>query len=129
MINNVGHLVKSELRRSSVAPTDSNGYVSLITENLVPGVRLDQFESDLKVGGGHELEKKFRALHSSSALAINTFAPFTDSLPSLSVAGKNGFITLVLEKQLPSGLRGTPPGILMSTCKLMMKWSRLSPNL
>jgi hypothetical protein len=57
-------------------------------------------EADLTVGGGHELEKKFRAVHSSSALAINTFAPFKISLEVLTVAGKSSFKSIQFEKRL-----------------------------
>lgn len=78
---------------------------------MLPGVRLDHFESDLGKGGGHELKKKFLALHSSAALAINTFAPFKDTPSSLSILRKQGFGSPVFERQLPTGLRGTPPNI------------------
>lgn len=104
-------LVKTHLRQASGIPSDVNGYVSRLVDNLLPGVRLDHFESDLGQGGGHELNKKFLALHSSAALAINTFAPFKDTPSSLSILGKQGFDPPVFERQLPTGLRGTPPNI------------------
>ena len=104
-------LVKAQLRQAVGIPIDANGYVSRVVDNLLPGVRLDHFESDLKRGGGHELNKKFLALHSSAALAINTFAPFKDFPRSLSILGKQGFRPPVFEKQLPTGLSGTAPNI------------------
>ncbi len=104
-------LVKIHLRQASGIPSDVNGYVSRLADNLLPGVRLDHFESDLGQGGGHELNKKFLALHSSAALAINTFAPFKDTPSSLKILGKQGFGPPVFERQLPTGLRGTPPNI------------------
>lgn len=104
-------LVKTHLRQASGIPSDVNGYVSRLADNLLPGVRLDHFESDLGQGGGHELNKKFLALHSSAALAINTFAPFKDTPSSLSILRKQGFGPPVFERQLPTGLRGTPPNI------------------
>jgi len=104
-------LVKTHLRQASGIASDVNGYVSRLVDNLLPGVRLDHFESDLGKGGGHELKKKFLALHSSAALAINTFAPFKDTPSSLSILRKQGFGSPVFERQLPTGLRGTPPNI------------------
>ena len=104
-------LVKSQLRCSSGSPCDANGYVDDPTDNLLPGVKRDQFEPDLKNGGGHELETKFRAVHSSSALAINTFAPFKDAPGSLTILGRQRFRSLVFEKHLPTGLKGTPPNL------------------
>ena len=103
--------IKSELRSSSGISCDANGYVGQLTENLLPGVLRDHFESDLKHGGGHELERKFLALHSSSALAINTFATLKNGLNSLTIIGKSGFHSLVFENQLTTGLRGTPPNL------------------
>lgn len=111
MKHSLASLVKSQLRRVSGIPSDAYGYVSQRTDNLLPGVRLDHFEADLKNGGGHELNKKFLALHSSSALAINTFAPFKDNPGSLTLLGKHGFRPPLFEKQLPTGLRGTPPNL------------------
>lgn len=102
---------KVQLCKSSSQPCDTQGYVPNVTDNLLPGVRLEQFESDLRKGGGHELDKKFRALHSSSALAINTFAPFKTEPTHLPVLSREGFESLVFEKQLPTGLRGTPPNL------------------
>jgi hypothetical protein len=58
---------------------DRQGYVDWPQGNLIPGVRLDQFEADLRRGDGNELRMKFCALHSSAALAVNCFAPFKRS--------------------------------------------------
>ena len=55
---------------------DAKGYVRSPEDNLVDGVRLDQFEADLRAGGGNELRQKFCAVHSSAALAVNSFAFF-----------------------------------------------------
>lgn len=104
-------LVKTQLRQACGIPSDAQGYVSRVIDNLLPGIRLDHFESDLKRGGGHELNKKCLALHSSAALAINSFAPFKDTPSSLSILGKQGFRPPVFEKKLPTGLKGTPPNI------------------
>ena len=59
---------------------DKNGYVSDAVENLIDGVDLNSFEADLRQGSGNELVGNFRVAHSSSALAVNTFAPFKADL-------------------------------------------------
>lgn len=64
------------LRQQFAGASDTKGYVRSPVDNLVPGVRLEQFEDDLRKGAGDELRMKFCALHSSAALAVNTFAPF-----------------------------------------------------
>lgn len=43
------------------------------SENLVGDIRLHDIQGDLRQGDGDELEGKFRAANSSSALAVNTF--------------------------------------------------------
>ena len=52
------------------------GYVDVASDNLVPSVRLEDFEADVRGGAGAELKGKFRAVHSSTALAVNVFGPF-----------------------------------------------------
>jgi hypothetical protein len=52
------------------------GYANSIDDNLLPGVSRAQFEADLRKGDGNELAAKFLAAYSSSALAVNCFAPF-----------------------------------------------------
>lgn len=101
--------VKRAFDRQAAAPSDARGYVARPEDNLVPGVRLEQFREDLEKGAGHELQGKFRAVHSSSALAVNTFAPFKDRPADLVLLGRRGFDSVVFEKQLPTGLHGTPP--------------------
>jgi len=101
--------IKKALRDRARVEVDAKGYVQTPQDNLVPGVRLDQFEADLQQGGGHELAGKFRALHSSSALAVNTFAPFKDRPSALCLLGETGFGPPAFEHHLPTGLKGTPP--------------------
>ncbi len=84
----------------------AQGYVSAPEENTLPGVKLRQFASDLEQGDGNELEGKFRAAHSSSALAVNCFAPFKDSIADLSLLGATGFEEIQFERKCPTGLRG-----------------------
>ncbi len=98
------------LRRSRPDVTPNGiGYVNEASENLLEDVRMEDFEEDLRQGAGSELKGKFLAAHSSSALAVNTFAPFKRDLPSLKLVGAGEFQCLRFERRCPSGLRGTPP--------------------
>src|SRR5450759_1463439 len=76
------------------AALDEKGYVSEASRNLIDGVHLNDFEADLRQGDGNELEGKFRAAHSSSALAVNTFAPFRtrpDKLRGIGTIGGRSY--------------------------------------
>ena len=99
------------LRKNFPGAADSKGYVRVPDENLVAGVRLEQFEADLRRGAGDELRMKFCALHSSAALAVNTFAPFKKRPGDVVLLGSGGFTSLEFEKPLPTGLKGTPPNL------------------
>lgn len=90
---------------------DENGYVSTAEENLLPGVNLDDFEKDFQQGSGNELENKFLAVHSSSALAANTFAPWRNMPFDLFLCGHYGFEEIVFERKCPTGLSGMPPNL------------------
>lgn len=101
------HALAEALRAGNAeAAPDGAGYVAAIEHNLLPGVRLDQFEDDLRAGDGNELETKFRAAHSSSALCVNAFAPFRDRPGDLVLAGIGGLHDLAFERKCPTGLRG-----------------------
>lgn len=91
---------------------NSKGYVKWPHENLIEGVQLEQFEDELRQGSGDELRIKFCAIHSSSALAVNTFAKFKDVINLLTILDIDGFHKLVFERQCPTGLKqATPPNI------------------
>jgi hypothetical protein len=92
---------KAALLQQFSGTTDEKGYVESPEKNLVPGVRLDQFEDDLRRGDGNELDTKFRAIHSSAALAVNSFAPVKDRLQDLSIFGSQGAVGIQFEKQMP----------------------------
>jgi hypothetical protein len=100
-------------RFRSISPyqIDSKGYLKDPTHNLLPGVRLEHFESELDGGSGNELKGKFLAVHSSSALAVNTFAPMKGDPNKLNLRGINGFNSIKFEQKLSTGLSGTPPNI------------------
>jgi len=92
-------------------PVPDAGYVSCPEENLLSSVQLSDFYSDLEAGSGNELQKKFCALHSSSALAVNTFATWKRNPTNLSLCGREGFTSLTFERKCPTGLGGTSPNL------------------
>lgn len=91
---------------------DGKGYVSDFRDVLLPMVSANDFEADLGAGSGNELQTKFRAVHSSSALAVNAFAPFRQRIGELALPDHSGFQALAFEQKCPTGLRrGTPPNL------------------
>lgn len=92
--------LKAALSRSFSGAKDATGYVDWPEGNLVSGVRLDQFESDLRQGDGSELRMKFCAVHSSAALAVNCFAQFKDRPKDLFLLGQHGAMGIQFEKQM-----------------------------
>ena len=90
---------------------DQNGYTATAEENLIDSVFMSDFEEDLRQGGGNELNGKFRAAHSSSALAVNVFGPFKRHLTNLTLLGKDGFDSFEFEKKCLTGLQGQPPNL------------------
>jgi hypothetical protein len=94
--------------RTTLDP-DGKRYFARIEDTLIPGVHRHQFEQSLRTGAGCELDGKFLAVRSSSALAVNTFAPFKPSPNELPLLGRRGYEQLCFEKTLPTGLGGTPP--------------------
>jgi hypothetical protein len=92
-------------------PLDARGYAPTPELNLVPGVHLEDLQADFAQGSGNELEGKFRAAHSSSALAANTFGPWRKNPQALPLLGETGFDFLQFEKKCPTGLGGIPPNL------------------
>lgn len=86
---------KAALCAQFAGPKDGNGYTPSLNDNLVPGVRLDQFQEDLLQGHGNELDTKFRAIHSSSALAVNSFARLKQKLNGVGPRNRIGIIRLL----------------------------------
>ncbi len=109
----VAERAKRAIRRRcaeiSPAPLDARGYAATAELNLVPGVRLEDIRADYAQGSGNELEGKFRAAHSSSALAANTFGPWRTNPPALCLHGCPGYTAMQFEKKCPTGLGGIPP--------------------
>ena len=90
-------------------PLVDRGYTTDFHDTLLPLVEPVDFETDLSAGDGNELQTKFRAVHSSSGLAVNTFAPFRRRIADLALPGGTGFDTLAFEQKCPTGLRGGRP--------------------
>jgi len=83
---------------------DNKGYVINLDDNLyqpLKGEVLEQF----KAGDGNELRCKMRALHSSSALAVNSFLPwlYNSALSFLSLDRFHGFQNIIFEAKLNTG--------------------------
>ena len=87
-------------------PIDGKGYASAFQDNLLSQVSPNDFEMDLRAGDGNELDTKFRAAHSSSALAVNCFAPFRSRIADLHLFGHSHLTNLQFERKCPTGLRG-----------------------
>lgn len=101
------------------ASVDARGYVSSLGDNLWQPLSprtLKAFED----GDGSELRDglhrpaKMRALHSSSALAVNFFDYWSDrdATPLLSAFGLEGPAEpIAFERQFPTGLEGNSPNL------------------
>jgi hypothetical protein len=125
-------LVRSAPQAEPADAPDENGYVREAGLNLIEGVRLADFEADLRQGDGNELETKFRAAHSSSALAVNAFAPFKSCPAALRLPGGRDFTNLKFERKCPHGLaRGRPPNLDVvaegSSCVVAVESKCLEP--
>jgi len=112
---NIEEQIKREIRKrfeaNSEHSLDTDGYVSEPEYNLISGIKMEDFQGDFEGGSGNELYKKFRAAHSSSALAVNTFARWRRDPSSLNVFGNTSFNTLKFEGKCSTGLGGTPPNL------------------
>jgi hypothetical protein len=87
-----------------------NGYVETYRHNLLNGINEKYFVNDIKNGSGNELNKKFRALWSSSALVVNNFVPFVENIENISF-NNSIFKNAGFERKFSTGLGGTPPNI------------------
>jgi hypothetical protein len=99
------------LWKKSGLPHDSKGYVKDAGLNLVSGVRPEMIKSDYCEGSGQEWLTKIRAIHSSAALAANTFGRWKTDPAKLKILGLSGFQPPRLEAQCRTGLGGTPPNL------------------
>lgn len=88
---------------------DDKGYVGCAQDNLLPGILIDDIQSEFGAGAGGELKGKMRAVHSSSALAVNTFAPVRSSALAVSLAGEHLLRPTGFEVKMPTGVVGRIP--------------------
>lgn len=92
---------------------DRQGYLDTVDSNLWRPM-CDRSRNAFQNGSGGELERKMRALHSSSALAVNFFEYWVDAdrLPLRQVLGlDSGIQSIAFEAQHHTGLEGNPPNL------------------
>lgn len=102
---------KGALRRNFIGTPNHKGYTRWPQENLLPGIRLEMFEEELRAGDGNELQVKFCAVHSSAVLAVNCFAPFKDYPENLIILGKHAVKPPEFEYKLEIFPHKTGPNI------------------
>lgn len=91
--------IKDELRHRATGTLDQRGYTATARENVFAGIDWQAVESELRRGSGNELGGKFRAVHSSSALAVNVFGRFKSRADELLLFGQRGARSVEFEKQ------------------------------
>lgn len=115
-------LVLQQQRRWADAaghPVDARGYLPTVEANLRRPLSA-QARADFEKGSGSELldlearPAKMRALHSSSALAVNVFDAWSagPARPLIHALGFEGALSRIrFEAQYRTRLRGTPPNL------------------
>jgi hypothetical protein len=81
-----------------------NGYVTEIEDNLIPTIAKEDFFTNLEKGNGNELNSKFKALYSSSALCVNFFGFFKRHLDKFVLLGESNFNVGRFEEKLSTGM-------------------------
>jgi len=90
---------------------DPKGYLSTNEENLLQKFpNWDKIQKELNDGDGSELEKKFKAVHSSSAFCVNNFALIKQHKNNVILFGASGFDAAEFEKKFPTFL-GKPANL------------------
>jgi hypothetical protein len=102
---------KAALWKKSGLPHDPKGYVADARLNLVTGVTPEMIKGDFCGGSGQEWLAKIRAIHSSAALAANTFGRWKRDPAKLKIIGLSGFQPPKFEARCRTGLGGTPPNL------------------
>lgn len=121
MASSLNDLKQRQIRwaKSAGLQPDSAGYLSNFEANLLRPLSR-QSRKAFERGSGSELldtknrPAKMRALHSSSALAVNVFDNWVESnTDPLRVAlGLTGeIVSISFEEQFPTGLGGIPPNV------------------
>ncbi len=88
---------------------DEPGYVDDWRSNLLSDINPEAIEADLGAGRGGELGQKFRAAHSSAALAVNAFGPFRSGEITVPLPYVGDIRIEQFERTFPIGVAGTPP--------------------
>lgn len=92
------------------AALDKQGYVVELEDNLLSVVTRAEIAEAFGAGAGQELEGKMRAPWSSSALAVNSFAPWARAPSSLRLSGLSEFTEgFAFEAKCPNGVSKIPP--------------------
>ena len=106
---------------------DSKGYVGTPEENLITQFpNWKEIKAELDNGQGSELKPdkngviKFNAVHSSSALGVNNFAPFKEHHTRFTFVGFSGFAQASFEKKLPTGISTPNLDFYLETRKEMI---------
>lgn len=92
---------------------DFRGYLESVEANLWCPLS-EASRASFENGSGSELTTKMRALHSSSALAVNFFEHWvaTDRKPLMQILElESPIASLDFEAQFPTGLKGNPPNL------------------
>ena len=98
------------LRTSPGVSLDERSYVDDWRSNLLSGIDPASVEADLRNGKGSELDQKFRAAHSSAALAVNAFGPFRSVDVGIPIPGVGNVAIEQFERTFSTGITGrTPP--------------------
>lgn len=95
---------------------DERGYVGDVRDNLIPGASLAAVHAEFAAGAGGELKRNMRAVHSSSALAVNAFAPLREAGLAFSLAGQDDLRVTGFEVKRTAGIISrTPPHLDVMT--------------
>ena len=98
---------------------DARGYLDSVEANLFQPLSV-RTKKSFEDGSGSELQDtpsrpaKMKALHSSSALAVNVFDYWVgkdDSSMLTALCLEPGFVEITFEEQYPTGLTGNPPNL------------------
>lgn len=90
---------------------DEKGYVARLEDNLLPGIDAAAVRADFSRGSGDELKKKILAVHSSAALAANTFGRWKSDQGKLIILGESGFAPPFLEWKPGKWFNNRPPNL------------------
>jgi hypothetical protein len=89
-------------------------YVVRLEDNLLLHIARAEIDVAFGAGAGQELDGKMRAPWSSSALAVNSFAPWAKDATLLRLAGISGFSgSLAFEAKCPNGVSAIPPHLAL----------------